>query len=87
LYCNGKSPAKDAGMMIGDRITEIRGCSASTKEGVISLIQDTAPNSAVILKVIRNELLQTVSIKTTVHTPTIYTFPSKDVTARTCNPS
>lgn len=85
FYCNSKSPAKDAGIEVGDKITRIRGCPISTGNDVISIIQDTAPRSLVLIEVLRGNATKQLSIKTIPHTPTYGRLPSRNFSASTCN--
>ena len=58
FYCGRRSPAQDAGLLPGDRIVKIRGCSVGTPDDLLQLISETSPNTVVFVEIERQGIRQ-----------------------------
>ena len=85
FYCNSVSPAKNEGILVGDKIVSIRNCPVVNAFDVKSLIEDTVPRTLAFVKVDRNGKLLDFPVKPLVHKPMGKFFPSRSFFAKTCN--
>lgn len=80
-YCNGTSPAKNAGIRIGDKIIKIRSCSVTTSSEVDALFKETPIQTLPIVEIQRGGLIEKKGIEVV---PFIYGTASKNPNARDC---
>lgn len=62
-YCNGNSPAKDAGVFIGDRIVAIRNCRVSSTSDVNELFRETPIRTFPLVDIYRDGKIEKKGIK------------------------
>lgn len=80
-YCNGISPAKEAGVFIGDRIIQVRNCMATTSRDVDALFKETPIQTFPIIEIQRGGSIEKKGIKVV---PFIYGTASQNPNARGC---
>ena len=54
FYCGTRSPAKDAGINIGDKITKIRGCNVYNATDVLDQISQSAPGNIIFVEIVKS---------------------------------
>lgn len=80
-YCNGISPAKEAGVSIGDKINKVRGCRVTTSSDVDALFKETPIQTFPIIEIQRGGVVEKNGIKIV---PFIYGTASQNPNARGC---
>jgi hypothetical protein len=80
-YCNGISPAKEAGISIGDKINKVRGCRVITSSDVDALFKETPIKTFPIIEIQRGGMIEPKGIKVV---PFIYGTASQNPNARGC---
>lgn len=80
-YCNGISPAKEAGVFIGDKINKIRGCIVSTSSDVEGLFKEIPIQTLPIIEIQRGGVVEIKGINVV---PFIYGTASKNPNVRGC---
>lgn len=80
-YCNGISPAKEAGIYIGDKINKVRNCRVTTSSDVDALFKETPTQTFPIIEIQRSGVVEQKGIKVV---PFIYGTASKNPNARGC---
>lgn len=86
FYCGTKSPAQDAGLKIGDRITKIRGCNVSNATEVTDQISQSAPGNIIFVEIIKagTSTPQPIGISTMSHLPYAASRPGRDPNSNKC---
>lgn len=85
FYCEGKSPAEAAGVLLGDRVIKVRGCPVQVSGDMKSIIMDTAPKTTVFLDIERAGRKLSIPVRTMRHLPMDTYFPSRDKYKNSCN--
>lgn len=80
-YCNGISPAKNAGIFIGDKIIKVRNCIVTTSRDVDALFKETPIQTFPIIEIQRGGSIEKKGIKVV---PFIYGTASHNPNARGC---
>ena len=80
-YCNGKNPAKDAGILINDRVISVRNCTVRNTNDVLALFKETPLQTFPLIKIQRNGVDLIKGIKVI---PFIYGTASTDQNSRNC---
>ena len=62
-YCGLRSPAEEAGVKVGDIVLKIRNCETKTSSDVELLVKHTAPQSLVVMEVLRNKQPVNISVR------------------------
>jgi hypothetical protein len=80
-YCNGRSPAKDADILIGDRVVRVRNCLVNSSSDVRQLFQETPTKTFPLLDIYRNGVTEKKGIKVI---PFAYGTASSSSYAQSC---
>lgn len=80
-YCNGISPAKEAGVSIGDKIIKVRDCRVTTSSDVDTFFKETPIKTFPIIEIQRGGVIEKKGIKVL---PFIYGTASQNPNARGC---
>jgi membrane-associated protease RseP (regulator of RpoE activity) len=86
FYCGTKSPAKEAGLNIGDKITKIRGCNVSNATDVMNQINQSAPGNIIFVEIIKagTTTPKPIGISTMGHLPIAENRPGRDPNNNKC---
>lgn len=89
FYCGTKSPAKDAGINIGDKITKIRGCNVYGATDVIDQISRSAPGNIIFVEIVKAGTSTPIpkGVSTMSHLPYAANRPGRDSNNNKCEPT
>lgn len=86
FYCGLASPAKDAGVQIGDRITKVKGCNVRSGEEVVQQFSESAPSTLVFIEVERpgSAGSKPIAVPVLSHIPNGLNRPGRDPASNRC---
>lgn len=86
FYCGAVSPAKNAGIKIGDKITKIKGCPVYSATDAINQISQSAPGDIVFVEVVKvgTSNPTPIGISTMSHLPIASNRPGRDPYSNKC---
>ena len=89
FYCGMASPAKDAGVQIGDKITRVKGCNVTSGDEVMQQFSESAPSTLVFIEVERPGIVgsKPIAVPVLSHVPYGLNRPGRVPGSNRCQPT